>query len=146
MLLGTWELTVDQLGYLKLPAALQPLLSEGLVATRSLDPCIQLLPHDVWAALAERVRLLPIGGAAERSLRRLIFGAACELRDQGEATVVLPQPLRAYAAITTSVVIVGSGTYLELWSPEHWAQLNSELMRAASSWPDVPGALSSLAL
>lgn len=139
MLLGTWEHPIDQSGSLKLPAALQALAAEGLVATRSFDRCIQLLPRASWATLAERVSTLPISGAIERRMRRLIFATACELRDQGDATIVLPASLRTYAAITSRVVIVGSGTYLELWSPEHWARLDNELLRAASSWPERIG-------
>lgn len=144
MLLGTWEQPVDQLGRLKLPAALHQPLAEGLVATRSFDPCIQLFPRAVWHGLADRVNRLPISGIAERRLRRLLFAAASELSDGGGATIALPEPLRAYAAITTSAVIVGTGTFLELWSPEHWATLNAELHRSAGNWPDGLSGLTAL--
>ncbi|MEI7772050.1 MAG: division/cell wall cluster transcriptional repressor MraZ [Chloroflexales bacterium] len=136
MLLGTWEQPIDPSGRLTLPSALRPLLTDGLVVTRGFDPCLQVFPQDSWKTLAGRVSALPLGGTAERRLRRLLFAAASALSDEGDHIVRLPQQLCAYAAIADHAVIVGMDTYLEIWAPERWNALDAEITGAAGSWPD----------
>jgi MraZ protein len=135
-LIGTWEQPIDPTGRLKLPAALHAILAEGLVVTRGFDPCLQVFPQGSWHDLAGRVSSLPIGGAVERGLRRLLFAAASTLRDEGDDIVHLPRQLCDYAAINERAVIVGMDTYLEIWAPERWEALTAEIERTAGSWPD----------
>lgn len=145
-LIGTWEQPIDPSGRLKLPTPLRPLLAEGLVITRGFDPCLQIFPQDAWSALASRVRALPIAGAPERRLRRLLFAAAMTLRDEGDDVVHLPRQLCMYATIAERAMIVGLDSYLELWAPERWSSLTAELEGAAGSWPDRDTRLGSLAI
>ncbi len=136
MLIGTWEQPINPSGRLKLPSELHALLTDGLVVTRGFEPCIQVFPQDSWRALAGRVSALPIGGAAERRLRRMIFAAANTLSDEGDGVVHLPIRLCAYAAIADRAVIVGMDTYLEIWTPERWKALTAEIEGTVGSWPD----------
>jgi MraZ protein len=145
-LIGTWEQPIDPSGRLKLPAALHPLLADGLVVTRGFDPCLQIFPQSSWRALASRVSALPIGGAPERRLRRLLFAAASALSDEGDDVVQLPRQLCAYATIAERAVLVGMDTYLEIWAPERWEALTAEIEGAASSWPDSDIGLGSMAI
>jgi len=137
MLTGTWEQPIDPSGRLNLPPALHSLLADGLVVTRGFDACLQVFPQDAWRTLAGRVSALPIGGAAERNLRRMLFTAASTLHDEGDASVCLPQRLCAYAGITDHAVIVGMDTYLEIWASERWTALSSEITDDARSWSDA---------
>jgi MraZ protein len=135
-LIGTWEQPIEPSGRMKLPAALHPLLTDGLVVTRGFDQCLQVFPQAAWRALAGRVSALPLGGAAERRLRRLLFAAASGLSDEGDDFVRLPRQLCVYAAIDGRAVIVGMDTYLEIWSPDRWGAVTAEIEAAAGSWPD----------
>ncbi|MEI8307321.1 MAG: division/cell wall cluster transcriptional repressor MraZ [Chloroflexales bacterium] len=137
MLIGTWKHEIETPGCLRLPSALHALLADGLVVTRGFEPCLQVFPRDAWRALAGRVSALPISGAAERRLRRLLFSAACRLSDEGDGFVHLPPQLCSYAALTDHAVIIGMDTYLEIWAPERWTTLVAKMSGAVNGWPDT---------
>lgn len=134
MLLGTWQVSLDEDGRLALPAPIRPAFNTGVVVTRGFDRCLQLCPEPFWQGLAQRVSSLTLSGDDERQLRRLLFAEASALLLDAQATLVISAPLRAYAGLDRMAVLVGMDQYLEVWSPERWQECQSTLLALAGRW------------
>lgn len=135
MFLGEYRHTIDAKGRLAIPARFRSGLSEGLVVTRGLDPCLYIYPKSQWLPLAERLSNLPANEPAVRILRRTFFTAAFASELDRQGRILIPPTLREYAALDGEVVIAGLNTYIEVWSAKRWAE---EL-------PRIQGGVSSLA-
>lgn len=133
MLIGTWDAHLDQTGRLVLPPAFRPIAAEGLTITRGFDRCLQAFPAQTWHTVARHVSDMPLSADAARVTRRLIFGGAAGLSSDASGALAIPQPLLAYAEISTAAVLVGMDTYFELWSPEGWQIAANRLLSAPLS-------------
>jgi MraZ protein len=102
-----------------------------MVLTRGIDRCIAVYPLDVWDVLATRVKGLPIGDPDARRFRRFVFAEAVALRPDAQGRVLIPAPLRSYAAIVRETIIVGVHDSVEIWCPAYWADVDAAL--------DAPG-------
>src|SRR3954465_972690 len=52
----------------------------------------------------------------------LLFAEAHPLTMDGEGRIVLPEPLKDHAQITTDVAFVGLGAMFQLWEPDRYAE------------------------
>ena len=59
-------------------------------------------------------------------IRRFIFGNASDVTVDAQGRINIVQNLRDYAGIDKNAVILGLGSYLEIWSEEAW-KTESEL-------------------
>lgn len=134
MLLGTWQVLLDEQGRLAIPAPIRPVFNAGVVVTRGFERCLQLCPEPFWRGLAQRVSNLTLSGADERWLRRLLFADASALSLDEQATIVISAPLRAYAGLDRTAVLVGMDQYLEVWTPERWQECESTITASAGRW------------
>ncbi|MEF3274124.1 MAG: division/cell wall cluster transcriptional repressor MraZ [Chloroflexus sp.] len=134
MLLGTWQVSLEEQGRLMIPRPLRQSLHNGLVITRGFERCLQLCPAPFWQSLTQQVHRLSLGGTDERWLRRLLFAEAdaTTLDEQGAITISLP--LRDYAGLYHAGVLVGMDQYLELWSPERWQECQATILATAGHW------------
>jgi len=68
-----------------------------------------------------------------RLLRRLIFSSANRVEVDKVGRILVPQFLRDAAGLETNVVIIGSGDYFEIWSPENWSEQAEQIQNAQSN-------------
>ncbi|MFN3372256.1 MAG: division/cell wall cluster transcriptional repressor MraZ [Chloroflexus sp.] len=134
MLLGTWLVSLDEQGRLTIPVPIRPVFNAGVVVTRGFERCLQLCPEPFWRGLAQRVSNLTLSGADERWLRRLLFADASALSLNEQAMIVISAPLRAYAGLDRTAVLVGMDQYLEVWTPERWQECESTITASAGRW------------
>jgi MraZ protein len=127
MFLGEYNHTIDDKGRLTIPARFRDDLESGVVITRGLDGCLWAFGRAEWDALAEKVDKLPKTNPAARNFARLVFGKASDSIPDRQGRILLPPNLREYAEIDTETVIVGMYTRLEIWQPEKWAQMMSQV-------------------
>lgn len=122
MLLGKYQNTMDSKRRLPLPARLRDGLGKIVVLTRGLEGCVFAYPQTQWLEFAEKVNKLPMSQASARSVARLFFGSAMEVELDALGRVLIPEYLKAHAGLKREVVIVGTGSRLELWDSEKWEQ------------------------
>jgi MraZ protein len=120
MFLGEFVHTTDDGGRLTIPARFRTDLEAGLVVTRGLDRCLAIYPMSEWERLAGQVSALPITDRRARAFRRLVFADAADAKLDKHGRVLIPPRLRAYAGLTSEVVVAGLNTYIELWNPDAW--------------------------
>jgi MraZ protein len=127
MFLGQYVYTLDDKGRITIPARFREALAEGLVLTRGLDRCLAVYPMAVWQEIAQKVNALPITDPQGRALRRLFFADAVDAVPDRQGRILVPDRLRDHAELgpAAEVVIVGLDRFMELWSPERWAEENA---------------------
>lgn len=103
-----------------MPAKFREALGDGLVITKSMEPCLDIFPRKDWLEIEGKLRALPMSRGDARKVQRLIFGSATEETITRQGRVTIPQGLRDYGGLQKDVVIVGVSNRLELWSKERW--------------------------
>ncbi len=125
--LGTHEHAIDEKGRLAIPARFRAELAGGMVLTRGFDRCLLIFPLPFWSELTRRVSALSLVDEDARMLRRLLFASASEQEMDRQGRILLPQSLREVASLTEQAVLVGLDTYIEVWSPERWREVEDRL-------------------
>jgi len=119
MFFGEHEYKVDEKGRTPLPPKFRRQMKEGLILIKGTEKCILAYPVAEWKRLADSLAKT-VAPANLRKLNRAIFGSAFSASFDGQGRIMLPAPLRDYAAIGDTVIIVGANNYVELWEKELW--------------------------
>ena len=121
---GEFQHHIDTQGRVAIPARYRDVFKAGVFVTKGFDPCVWVFSPDEWENYSARYAATSPNSRQARILRRRVFGSTFELELDRQGRAVIPQPLRQYAGLKDEVVIVGAGTWLEIWDKEQWdAQL-----------------------
>ena len=125
MLNGEFNHTIDTKGRLIVPSRLREGLGNQFMMTRGLDGCLFLFPMDEWKAYEEKLKKLPMADRNARQFSRFFTASAtpCEIDKQGR--FIVPSNLREFAKIEKDVIFAGMLTRVELWSKEHYEEINN---------------------
>ena len=118
---GEFDHNLDAKSRIILPIKFREGLGNSFIITRGLDTCLFIFRTDVFTALEEKVKMLPISDESVRQFVRFFFGPACDCEFDAQGRVVVPAKLREYAGIEKEVVSMGLPGRIELWSSENWA-------------------------
>jgi len=122
MFLGEFRYSLDSKGRVFLPARYRDQLADGIVITRGLDGCLFVFASTVWEQFTEILsKQLPLTTKSGRTLSRFFLSGAMDVTPDKQGRISIPSYLREHAGLGDEVVIIGSGTRLELWNPERWA-------------------------
>ena len=124
MLYGRYEHTVDSKNRMFIPAKYREELGETFIITKSVDKCLTVYTMEEWLKLKAKLDALP--AAKSRQIKRFIFANAADLQCDSQGRVLISAPLREYAGIEKNAVIIGVGSYLEIWAEELWAKACAE--------------------
>ncbi|MHB9154692.1 MAG: division/cell wall cluster transcriptional repressor MraZ, partial [Endomicrobiales bacterium] len=75
----------------------------------------------------------------ERAFKRALLSGAHEVKPDFQGRVLIPQPLKEYAAIRSEIIIIGVGSRLEVWDQATWKKYY--LRHADVSFKDLAGKL-----
>jgi MraZ protein len=133
MFLGRYEHNIDEKGRLTIPARFRELLENGAYVTQGFDRNLMVLTAPAFERISQRVNQLSMTDPVARQLKRLIFAGAerCEFDRAGR--MLLPQFLRESVHLNGAAIVVGAGDYIEIWSPEQWAEQNELLQDAEAN-------------
>jgi MraZ protein len=122
MFMGEYNHTVDSKGRLIVPSKFREQLGDEFVVTKGLDGCLFVYGKEEWTDLENKLRALPLTNASARKFSRFMLSGAvlCETDRQGR--ILLPANLREYAGIGKDAVLAGTGSRVEIWSGERWAE------------------------
>ena len=122
MLLGEYEHAIDDKGRLAIPAKFRKSLADGVVVTRGLDQCLYMYPLDEWAKLADKLAHLPMNQADSRAFARMMLSGASHAQIDSQGRILIPEGLRAFAAISGRAVVIGLHTRAEIWDEAKWRE------------------------
>jgi len=138
MFFGEYQYKVDEKGRLPLPPKFRREMRDGVILTKGIEKCIDIYPLSEWKRLADTLAAKVITPASLRRLNRAVFGSAFSVSFDGQGRITLPLPLRSYAEIGDTVMVVGANARVELWNEELWRA------EAASSGEQVVDIIESL--
>ncbi len=118
MFLGEYEHALDAKNRIFIPAKYREELGETFVITKSVDKCLTVYTMAEWEKLKEKLDALP--GTKSRQIKRFIYANASDVQSDSQGRVLISSALREYAGIEKNAVIIGVGSYLEIWSEEEW--------------------------
>ena len=150
MFRGATKVTLDAKGRLVIPSRYRDELMKGaqgkLIFTVDKDQCLLLYPLPEWEPVERKLMGLPSMHARARKLQRLMVGHATDVELDGQGRVLVPPELREYAALEQRAMLVGQGSYFELWDETRWNGRRDLWLNGEDSGPDLPSELDSLSL
>ena len=122
---GEYEHTVDAKGRMNFPAKLRDEFGEHFYICKSLnEKCLTVYTTESWETLKASLRGKPSNIA--KPIERFLFGGSSEVEPDKQGRIAIPSSLRAYANITSDVVVVGLVDSAEIWDKATWDEYNSK--------------------
>ncbi len=121
MFFGEYPYKVDEKGRVPLPPKFRRQMREGVILAKGMgEKCIAVYPVAEWKRLSDSLAAKAVTQANLRKLNRAIFGSAFSTSFDGQGRITLPYPLRDYAGIGDTAIVVGANKCVELWSEDEW--------------------------
>lgn len=151
MFRGVNTLNLDSKGRLAIPTRYREALARHcngqMVLTVDRDHCLLLYPLPDWEEIERKLVKLPSFNKQARRLQRLLIGHATECELDGNGRILLAPPLRDFAGLNKSIVMIGQGNKFEIWSEEAWNANRTEwLSESSDEAGELPAGLDSLSL
>ena len=150
MFRGANKVTLDAKGRLVIPSRYRDELMQGaqgkLIFTVDKDQCLLLYHLPEWEPVERKLMELPSMHARARKLQRLMVGYATDVELDGQGRVLVPPELREFAALEQRAMLVGQGSYFELWDETRWNGRREMWLAADENTTDLPSELDSLSL
>jgi MraZ protein len=145
MFRGVAKLNLDGKGRVAVPSKYRDALVDHcagrLIVTADPSRCLLIYPLPAWEPIEAKLNSLSSFNPHTRSLQRLLVGNASDVELDGSGRILVPPPLRQFASLEKSVVLVGQGNKFELWDEQRWdEQLNDALsFRDGGIPPELEG-------
>ena len=130
---GEFDHSVDDKGRVIIPNRFRASLGVRFYMTKGVGGCIFIYTEAGYNILSEK--LAEQRQLDEHTMRLQRFFTSTEASVDGQGRVAIPSKLREWAKIPEQgdVVIVGTGSRIEIWSQQAWERYNSELTDAMIS-------------
>ena len=126
MFRGVTALTLDSKGRLAMPAryreVLQVRAGGKLVITADSSSCLLIYAAPDWEPIQQKLMALSSFNPRTRDLQRLLVGNASDVEMDAAGRILVPGPLRKFAALDKDVALVGQGMRFELWDDGKWSE------------------------
>ena len=139
MLIGEYKHTLDPKKRLSLPSKWRKELGKSLVVTRGLDNCLFVYPLKEWQKITEKVCQLPLGQADTRSFNRFFLSGAVEVEVDSVGRILVPDFLKDFATLKSSVVLAGIHDRIEIWDEKKWENYKRTIEKQADALAEKLG-------
>ena len=123
MFLGEYRHSIDNKDRLTVPVRYRELMDEGAYIVRGFDRNLMVLTTKAFEAISHRLEQMSVTDPLTRGLRRLIIGSASRLEIDKAGRILIPDFLCQTVGLACDheAVLVGQGSYFEIWSTDEWA-------------------------
>ena len=126
MFLGRYQHSLDDKGRLIVPSRYRDLLaSDGAYILQGLDRNLVVVTVPGFERFSSQVMEMSATDPTSRQLKRLIFSTAERVEVDKVGRILIPAFLRKWAELDSDVMIIGAGTYFEIWSLNNWVPQNA---------------------
>ncbi|MEP6587657.1 MAG: division/cell wall cluster transcriptional repressor MraZ [Polaromonas sp.] len=136
MFQGASFLALDAKGRLSVPVRHREVLGAGhsgqFTLTKHPHGCLMVFPQNEWEKFRERIASLPMQA---QWWKRIFLGNAMDVEMDATGRVLVSPELRKAAGISKDAVLLGMGSYFELWDAATYAAQEAEQMKG--EMPDV---------
>lgn len=92
--------------------------------------CLWLYPLAEWEKLEQTLSKLPTLNKMAGQLRRFLIGNATECDMDAQGRLLLPEKLRAFAAMDKKLVLAGQLNKFEIWNEVAWRAKECEWLNS----------------
>jgi MraZ protein len=96
-----------------------------LTLVRHPDGCLVMYPRLVWEQQRERIAAWP---ANARAWQRILLGSATDVEMDGTGRILVAPELRAAAALSRELMLLGLGNRFEVWDAATLAAREGEAL------------------
>ena len=136
MFQGASFVALDSKGRLSVPTRHRDVLnataSGQLTMTKHPHGCVMIFPRNEWEKFRDRIASLPMQAHWSK---RLFLGNAMDVEMDATGRILVSPELRATTGISKDTVLLGMGSYFELWDAATYAAQEAEQMKGAM--PDI---------
>ena len=136
MFQGASSIALDAKGRLSVPTRHRDVLSataaSQITITKHPHGCLMIFPRHEWEKFRERIASLPMQA---QWWNRIFLVNAMDAELDATGRVLVSPELRASAGISKDTVLLGMGSYFELWDAATYAAHEAEQMKG--EMPDV---------
>jgi len=135
MFLGEYRHSIDNKDRLTVPVRFRELMADGAYILRGFDRNLMVLTPKAFEAISHRLDQMSLTDPLARALRRLIVGSANHLEVDKVGRILIPDFLCQKAGLSCDqeTILVGQGSYFEIWSSEEWALLQQAMDQAEAN-------------
>jgi MraZ protein len=128
---GPSALTLDSKGRIAMPARHRELLSamgvNQLTVTKHPVGSLMIFPRPAWEVFRDRVAALPMDASG---WKRVFLGNAMDVEIDASSRVLISPELRTSAGLVRDVMLIGMGSYFELWDAKAHAEHEAAVMQS----------------
>jgi len=122
---GINQIQLDDKARMSVPIRYRENLKRGadhqvVITIDTEERCLLLYPLTEWEEIERKIGALPSFNRSVRRIQRLLVGHATEAELDSNGRILLPQPLREYAGLQKSIMLVGQGKKFEIWDEARW--------------------------
>ena len=143
MLIGQYTHELDPKKRLTLPAKWRASLGKKVVVTNGLDGSLFIFAEKQWKDIAERLASNGFGNADSRSFNRVMLAHAFETDVDAQGRILIPDPLKESAGLSSKVVLAGMYSRIEMWDEAKWKEYSKKALGEADA---LAGKLSDLGM
>lgn len=149
---GATVITLDAKGRLAVPTrhrdalGQSPVASGGveLVLTAHPDGCVLLYTMAAWEPVRAKVENFPSLNSQASWWKRLLLGFEEHVAPDASGRILISSALRMHAKLEREVMMVGQGSYFELWDSGLWTAKLTQAM--SQSGPTPPPGMENFSL
>ena len=120
--IGEYECKLDSKGRLVLPSKVKANLPEvstnALVIRKGFDPSLILYPMIEYKKIHQKINSLNDFNPQQLKLKRLFFRSVAQVELDNVNRILIPRIMLNHSKIEKRAMIVGMGSYLEIWDPD----------------------------
>ena len=140
MFSGEYRHSLDAKNRLFIPAKHREELGESFMVAKSIrENCLKVYSMPEWDKYIEPI--LKMDRKDSEVILRTLHRNAAQVSPDAQGRIVLPTSLIEHAKIVKGAVVVGCGTYAEIWSEEEYSATIEE-----ENFADIRAALESFGL
>jgi transcriptional regulator MraZ len=119
LFLGTFDYAMDERGRVPLPPRYRDAFRDGVVLSQgSPDRCLRLFTPEAFERQASELTQESAWRRRGRDARKAFFSRSHPVELDKQNRILIPAGLRSYAGLSGTVLLIGAGEYLEIWSPD----------------------------
>src|SRR3989344_8173673 len=144
MLIGEYKHILDSKKRVAIPSKFRKELGKKIVITHGLDNCLWIYPIKQWNVVAEKLASLSMGQADTRSFNRFMLAGAVEAEVDSIGRILIPDFLKDFAGLDTSVIMAGVHTKVEIWDEKLWIEYKRKVVDKADSLAEKLGEIGAI--
>ncbi len=144
MLIGEYKHQIDDKKRLSLPVKFRKELGKQLVITRGLEGCLFVYSKKGWETISAKLSELGMGQSATRGFSRFMLAGASDVEVDGAGRVLVPEYLKEFAKLGTTVVVAGVANRVEVWNDKAWEDYKRKIEREADMLAENLGSIGAI--